>query len=282
MLLGVSPSPVINEPVAGGPAGLVDVCMVAGDPSGVLVRPAGTVAYCTDGVRSWQNSDGTAAGWVPAGYLKRVAKLVDGDVESLQMSRTDWLRQQSESFARYASGVSRQYDIPMVDLKQVGGSFSDGNVDGAGLLVNTASAWAYKSLYLLQNPKSVPFGFAVRGKFPTPVTAQRAQVGLVDDVSTGQVVVGSVYDNGAGAHAAAVQTTTDATGNSPFLFGGAIDAGFHTYAFCWDKIRETYLCDGAVMGQNLAAASKIPATKVRLAFRTIDTTMLVTDFTYVV
>lgn len=61
--------PRVNVPVTGGPVGLVSWCSVAASPVGVLVRPAGTIAFHTNGVDAWFNVDGTANGWVPFSAL---------------------------------------------------------------------------------------------------------------------------------------------------------------------------------------------------------------------
>ncbi len=61
-------SPRANVPVSGGPAGLDSWCVVTSDPTGVLIKAAGTTAYHIDGVRFWLNLTGTAAGWIAA-YL---------------------------------------------------------------------------------------------------------------------------------------------------------------------------------------------------------------------
>lgn len=56
--------PRANQLVAGGPARLESWCVVGSDPTGVLIRPAGTIAFHYDGVHAWQNWNGTAAGWI--------------------------------------------------------------------------------------------------------------------------------------------------------------------------------------------------------------------------
>lgn len=56
-------APRSRVPVSGAPAGLDSWCVVTTDPTGFLIKPAGTIAYHIGGVLAWLNVDGTAAGW---------------------------------------------------------------------------------------------------------------------------------------------------------------------------------------------------------------------------
>jgi hypothetical protein len=57
-------TPRSNVPVGGAPAGLDSWCVVTSDPSGLLRRPAGTIAYLASGDRAWINVTGLPTGWV--------------------------------------------------------------------------------------------------------------------------------------------------------------------------------------------------------------------------
>jgi len=69
-------SPRANVPVVAGPPALDSWCVVANDPTGNLVRPAGTIAYHVGGLLAWVNVDGTAAGWLSINLLAGLPRLI--------------------------------------------------------------------------------------------------------------------------------------------------------------------------------------------------------------
>src|SRR5512133_2293023 len=149
-------SPRANVPVQGGPANLDSWCVVGSDPSGVLVKAAGTVAVHVGGSSAWMNVDGTAAGWRPlpgftAAQLAALAALATDPVYSrllsLGQSRVVYdaaFNAASVSVAGLSSAKRYRVDVVLVDNGATEDIVMqpDGLADGTSVSVGGAGALA--------------------------------------------------------------------------------------------------------------------------------------------
>jgi hypothetical protein len=234
-----------NTFVAGGPTGLTSWFVVSTDPSGVVVKPAGTLAFHRDGMQGWVNVDGTATGWIVLGALG-----TDGG----------WFYDQKQLFAQYSAidvrnaHYSKMGAVPFIwnsiDVLTNFIGHDSGLADGAIYVSNSNIAFATPVILPAGDVTARSWAIAVDAVLPVPVVGTSSRLGVASSDFAQNIMVHSLFATNPTNW---VLSVVNGAGNDTIV-GAVCDGLRHTYVVAWEHVaaRLTVLQDGVAIISTIA------------------------------